>query len=117
MKISYNWLNEYIDLSISASKTAEKLTLLGLEVEEVETIGSGFDGFIVGDVISVRKHPNADKLSLCDVDLGTETVQIACGAKNVAAGQKVPVATVGATLPVPMENGEYLTIKKATLRG
>ncbi|PWN07529.1 phenylalanine--tRNA ligase subunit beta [Rhodohalobacter mucosus] len=117
MKISYNWLKEYIDLSLSAEETAEKLTLLGLEVEEIEHIGSGFEGFVVGDVINVRKHPNADKLSLCDVNLGSETVQIACGAKNVAAGQKVPVATIGSTLPVPMDDGRYLTIKKAKLRG
>ena len=117
MKISYNWLKEYIDLTLSPEETAEKLTLLGLEVEEIENIGSGFNGFVVGDVINVRKHPNADKLSLCDVDLGSGKVQIACGAKNVAPGQKVPVATIGSTLPVPMENGEYLTIKKAKLRG
>ena len=117
MKISYNWLKEYIDLDLSPEETADKLTLLGLEVEEIVNIGSGFDGFVVGEVKNVRNHPNADKLSLCDVDLGTDTVQIACGAKNVASGQKVPVATVGSTLPVPMDDGNYLTIKKAKLRG
>jgi phenylalanyl-tRNA synthetase beta chain len=117
MKISYNWLKEYIDLELSPNETAEKLTLLGLEVEEIQQIGSGFDGFVVGEVKNVRNHPNADKLTLCDVNLGSGTVQIACGAKNVAAGQKVPVATVGSTLPIPMDNGKYLTIKKAKLRG
>jgi phenylalanyl-tRNA synthetase beta chain len=117
MKISYNWLNEYIDLNLTPGETGEKLTLLGLEVEEIEQIGGGFDGFLVGEVLNVRKHPNADKLVLCDVNLGSKKVQIACGAKNVAAGQMVPVAPVGSTLPVPMENGEYLTIKKAKLRG
>lgn len=117
MKISYNWLKEYIDLELSAEEVADKLTLLGLEVEEVEEIGSDFEDFVVGYVKEVNSHPNADKLVLCQVDIGEETVQIACGAKNVASGQKVPVAKVGATLPVPMKDGSYLTIKKAKLRG
>lgn len=117
MKISYNWLKQYLDFDLTPEETNEKLTLLGLEVEEVETIGSDFDNFVIGHVKEVRPHPNADKLVLCDVDLGDETVQIACGAPNVAADQKVPVAKVGATIPVPMKDGSYLTIKKAKLRG
>ena len=117
MKISYNWLKEYIHTDLSSVEAAEKLTLLGLEVEEIAELGSDFDGFIVGEVLSVREHPNADKLTLCEVNTGHEAVQIVCGAKNVAAGQFVPVATIGATLPVPMKNGEYLTIKKTKLRG
>lgn len=117
MKISYNWLKQYLNFDLTPEETDEKLTLLGLEVEGAETIGSDFEHFVVGEVKEVRPHPNADKLVLCDVDLGDETVQIACGAPNVAANQKVPVAKVGATLPVPMEDGSYLTIKKAKLRG
>jgi phenylalanyl-tRNA synthetase beta chain len=117
MKISYNWLKQYLDFDLTPEETDEKLTLLGLEVEGAETIGSDFEHFVVGEVKKVRPHPNADKLVLCDVDLGDETVQIACGAPNVSANQKVPVAKVGATLPVPMEDGSYLTIKKAKLRG
>ncbi len=117
MKISYNWLKQYINTEISADEAADKLTLLGLEVEEVEEIGSDFEGFVIGEVLDVRSHPNADKLVLCDVNTGDETLQIICGAKNVAAGQKVPVATVGSTLPAPMDDGSYLTIKKAKLRG
>lgn len=117
MKISYNWLKQYLDFDLTPEETDEKLTLLGLEVEETETIGSDFEHFVVGKVKEVRNHPNADKLVLCDVDLGDETVQIACGAPNVAANQKVPVAKVGATIPVPMKDGSYLTIKKAKLRG
>ncbi len=117
MKISYNWLKEYIQTDLIPAEAEEKLTLLGLEVEEVEEIGSDFEGFVVGEVLDVRNHPNADKLVLCDVNTGEETVQIVCGAKNVAAGQKVPVATVGSTLPAPMDDGSYLTIKKAKLRG
>jgi phenylalanyl-tRNA synthetase beta chain len=117
MKISYNWLKQYLNINITPEETAEKLTLLGLEVEEIEEIGSDFEGFVAGEVLTVREHPNADKLVLCDVNTGDEKVQIVCGAPNVSAGQIVPVAKVGATLPVPMKDGNYLTIKKAKLRG
>jgi phenylalanyl-tRNA synthetase beta chain len=117
MKISYNWLKQYLDFNLSPVQTEEKLTLLGLEVEEAENIGSDFEGFVVGDVLEVKSHPNADKLQICSVDIGDDKVQIVCGAKNVAEGQKVPVATVGSTLPVAMEDGSYLKIKKAKLRG
>lgn len=117
MKISYNWLKNYIRLSHTPEEVAEKLTLAGLEVEEIETVGSDFEGFVVGKVLDVKSHPNADKLQLCEVDNGEEDVQIVCGAKNVAAGQKVPVAKVGATIPVPLKDGSFLTIKKMKLRG
>ena len=117
MKISYNWLNEFIDLDLSPEETAEKLTLVGLEVETVESVGSLLDGVIVGEVLSVREHPNADRLRLCRVNLGDREVQIVCGAENVAKNQKVPVALVGTTLPVTLESGEPLTIRKAELRG
>jgi phenylalanyl-tRNA synthetase beta chain len=117
MKISYNWLKDYIKTDLTPVDVADKLTLLGLEVEEIEETGSDFEGLVVGKILNVRSHPNADKLTLCDVNTGEETVQIVCGAKNVAAGQLVPVATEGATLPLPMKNGEYLTIKKTKLRG
>ena len=117
MKISYNWLKDYIDIPLTPEETADKLTLLGLEVEEIDPIGSDLNGFVVGEVLTVKSHPNADKLQICDVNIGNESVQIVCGAKNVSSGQKVPVATVGATLPVPMKDGSFLTIKKAKLRG
>lgn len=117
MKVSYNWLKEFIDLPLSPEETAEKLTLIGLEVEEIESYGSSLEGVIVGEVLDVRAHPNADRLQICDVDLGDSKTQIVCGAKNVAAGQKVPVATVGSTLPIKLDDGSSLTIKKAKLRG
>lgn len=117
MKVSYNWLNEFIDLPLSPEETAEKLTLIGLEVEEIEEYGSSLDGVIVGEVLEVREHPNADRLQVCDVNLGDSKTQIVCGAKNVAAGQKVPVATVGSTLPIKLDDGSFLKIKKAKLRG
>ena len=117
MKISYNWLNEYINLKLSPEETAEKLTLIGLEVEEVTSYGNKLDGVVVGEVLEVKEHSNADRLVVCHVDIGYEQVQIVCGADNVAAGQKVPVATVGTTLPVETENGEPFTIREAKLRG
>ncbi|HEX6982711.1 MAG TPA: phenylalanine--tRNA ligase subunit beta [Balneolaceae bacterium] len=115
MKISYNWLKEFINLELTPEETAEKLTLIGLEVDELVSFGSKLEGVIVGEVLEVNEHPNADRLRLCNVDLGDETVQIVCGAPNVAAGQKVPVATVGSSLPT--DNDELFTIKKAKLRG
>ncbi|TYP95411.1 phenylalanyl-tRNA synthetase beta subunit [Fodinibius salinus] len=117
MKISYNWLNEFIDLDLSPEETAEKLTLIGLEVEEITSHGSQLEGVVVGEINEVKEHSNADRLQVCTVDTGSETVQIVCGADNVAAGQKVPVATVGTTLPIETENGEPFTIREAKLRG
>ncbi len=113
MFVSYKWLQEYVDLSnITAAELAEKITKSGIEVEGVELLNEGLKGIVVGHVVERVQHPNADKLSKCQVDLGGEApVQIICGAKNVAQGQKVAVATVGAVLP-----GNF-KIKKAKLRG
>jgi len=120
MKISYNWLKSFLpSLDKPAEETAAILTDIGLEVEKTEELlpGSGnYDGVIVGRVIEVKKHPNADKLSLTLVDLGDgEPVPIVCGAPNVAQGQKVPVATVGTTLKTI--KGETFKIKKSKIRG
>lgn len=117
MKISYNWLKEFIDLPLSPADTAEKLTLIGLEEEESFEYGSKLDGVVVGEVLETNQHPNADRLKVCKVNLGDETVQIVCGANNVAAGQKVPVATVGSTLPIKLDDGSFLKLRKAKLRG
>ena len=117
MKISYNWLTEFIDLDLSPKQTAEKLTLIGLEVDELSSFGSKLEGVVVGEILEVNEHPNADRLQLCIVNTGEETNQIVCGADNVAKGQKVPVATVGTTLPVETDNGEPFTIREAKLRG
>lgn len=113
MLVSYNWLKEFVDLSgITPQELAEKITRSGIEVEIVEALNKGISGIVVGKVVECNQHPNADKLNVCQVDLGEdETVQIVCGAKNVAAGQKVAVAKVGAVLP-----GNF-KIKKAKLRG
>jgi len=118
MKISCNWLKKYIDLSITPEEIAERLTLLGLEVEEMEQIGSDLEGVVVGEVLEATSHPNADKLKLCSVNIGKEEpVQIVCGAPNVAGGQKVPVATVNTTLPIVLPNGKPFKIKKSKIRG
>ncbi|MGB3780584.1 MAG: phenylalanine--tRNA ligase subunit beta, partial [Tunicatimonas sp.] len=102
MKISINWLRDFIDLPDSAEAIADKLTLSGLEVEGIEhydQITGGLAGLVIGEVLSVQPHPNADRLRLTSVDIGEENpLPIVCGAPNVAAGQRVVVATVGTTL-------------------
>ncbi|MDO6472082.1 phenylalanine--tRNA ligase subunit beta [Maribacter sp. 1_MG-2023] len=119
MKISYNWLKQFIQIEWESQKTGELLTDLGLEVEGVEkfeSVKGGLKGIVVGHVLSCEKHTNADKLNVTMVDIGIEApVQIVCGAKNVAAGQKVPVATIGTTLYTA--EGEAWTIKKGKIRG
>lgn len=118
MKISYSWLKEYIDLYESPEEIAQILTQIGLEVgslEEVETVKGGMKGLVIGEVISCEKHPNSDHLSKTTVNVGTgELLPIVCGAPNVAAGQKVVVATVGTNLYM---GDEEFTIKKSKIRG
>lgn len=118
MKISYNWLKEYINIDMDVDEVAQLLTDSGLEVdgiEEIETVKGGLKGFVIGEVKTCEQHPNADKLSKTTVDIGSgDFLPIVCGAPNVAAGQKVVVATVGTTL----YNGDNsFKIKKAKLRG
>jgi phenylalanyl-tRNA synthetase beta chain len=119
MTISYNWLKEYISIPESAEEIGQILTSTGLEVESVEpfeTVKGGLNGIVIGQVMTCTKHPNADKLSLTTVDVGAEKLlSIVCGASNVAAGQKVVVAKVGATL-YPT-TGEPFVIKAAKIRG
>ena len=119
MKVSLNWLKKYIDLDLNPDEISEILTAIGLEVEgqeEIETIKGGLQGIIVGHVTECVKHPGADKLSLCKVDVGLEEdLQIVCGAPNVGTGQKVLVATVGTTLYTA--EGEAWKIKKGKIRG
>lgn len=119
MKISYNWLNTLIDAKLSTEKIDELLTGTGLEVEGIEpynSIKGGLAGIVVGQVLTCAKHPNADKLSVTTVDVGGPApLPIVCGAPNVAAGQKVLVATVGCT--VHPTKGEPFEIKKSKIRG
>ncbi len=120
MKVSINWLKTYLQINEPTDKIAEMLTDLGLEVEGIETTGGlrgNLEGVVVGHVVECAKHPDADKLSLTQVNIGAaELVQIVCGAPNVRAGQKVPVATVGTTL-YPFGSDEPLKIKAGKIRG
>ena len=119
MKISYNWLKQFIKIDWDAEKTGELLTDLGLEIEGIEryeSVKGGLKGVIVGEVITCQQHANADRLKVTTVNIGGETpLQIVCGAPNVAAGQKVPVATIGTTLFTA--EGEAWQIKKGKIRG
>ena len=119
MKISYNWLKQFIKIDLKSEETAAILTDLGLEVETVEkfqSIPGGLEGVVVGHVLSCEKHPDADRLNITKVDLGDGIpVQIVCGAANVAVGQKVPVATIGTKLFD--KDGTSFEIKKGKIRG
>ena len=117
MNISYNWLKRYIALQDDAETVAKILTSIGLEVgtvETVETIRGGLRGLVVGEVLSCEAHPNSDHLHITKVNIGTEILPIVCGAPNVAAGQKVIVATIGTVL---YDGDQSFTIKKGKLRG
>jgi phenylalanyl-tRNA synthetase beta chain len=119
MKISLNWLKKYVDFNLEAEEVEKILSSIGLEVEameQVEKIPGGLKGVVVGHVVECVKHPDADKLSVTKVDAGTgELLQIVCGAPNVAAGQKVLLATVGTDLR--FSNGDEIKIKKSKIRG
>ena len=119
MKISYNWLKQFLKTDWTPEQTSDLLTDLGLEVEGVEvyqSVKGGLEGVVIGEVLTCIKHPNADKLKITTVNIGLENpLQIVCGAPNVAKGQKVPVATIGTTLYI--ENGESWIIKKGKIRG
>lgn len=112
MNVTLNWLKTYIDFALSPSELADRLTMLGIEVESVRQLGAELEGVVVGKIISIGPHPNADKLVLCQVDVGEAAArQIVCGAPNTREGMLAPVATIGTELP----NG--ITIKRAKLRG
>jgi len=119
MKISYNWLKQFIKIDWNAEKTGELLTDLGLEIEGIEryeSVKGGLEGIVVGEVLTCEQHPNADRLKVTTVNIGADApLQIVCGAPNVAAGQKVPVAIIGTTLYTA--EGEAWKIKKGRIRG
>ena len=119
MRISYNWLKQFIKLDWNSEDTSALLTDLGLEVEGVdkyESLKGGLEGVVVGHVLTCVQHSNADKLRVTTVDIGAEApVQIVCGAPNVAVGQKVPVATIGTKLYD--KDGNAFEIKKGKIRG
>lgn len=118
MNISYNWLKEYVAFNLTPQEVAEALTSIGLEtggVEEVQTIKGGLEGIVIGEVLTCEQHPNSDHMSVTTLNIGGESpIQVVCGAANVAAGQKVVVATIGTKL---YDGEESFTIKKSKLRG
>jgi len=100
MRVPLSWLAEYVDVGLTPEALAERLTLLGMEVKSVERTGTEWRNVVVGELLSVERHPRADRLSLTRVTVGTgEPLEIVCGATNIAAGQRVPVALPGAILP------------------
>ena len=111
MKVTYNWLKEFVDFDLNPSDLAEALTMAGLEVAAIEDLGARYEGCVVGRVLQVHTHPNADRLSVCRIDVGRGEVTVVCGAPNVAERQKVPVAMVGTRL------SEGQVIERATIRG
>lgn len=119
MKISYNWIKQFLKIDLPSAEVSDILTDLGLEVEIVEkyqSVKGGLEGVVVGHVLTCEKHPDADRLNITTVDLGEGTpIQIVCGATNVAAGQKVPVATIGTKLFD--KDGNEFEIKKGKIRG
>ncbi len=118
MKISYNWIKDYLKIDLEPEKVAQILTGIGLEIEGMDewvSVKGGLDGVVIGEVLTCKKHPDADKLSVTTVDIGGPVpIQVVCGAPNVAAGQKVPVATVGTKI---FKGDESLEIKKSKIRG
>ena len=117
MKVTLNWLKQYVDFNWSPEELTERLTMLGLEVEGVQKISGAFDGIVVAQVVSRDKHPNADKLSVCRVNDGNGERQIVCGAQNFKAGDKVPLILPGASLPPKPGEKEPFTIKVGKIRG
>ena len=99
MKISLKWLRDYVDADLPAKDLADRLTMAGLEVDAIEEAGPDFDGVVVAKILSVRPHPTSGKLHLCEVGTGDQILPIVCGAPNTHAGDLVPLAAVGATIP------------------
>ena len=114
MKVSLNWLKELVDINVSVKELADKFNIHSAEVEEFYSMAQATK-LVVGHVVEKIVHPNADKLSVCQVDIGGELSQIVCGAPNVAVGQKVPVATIGTILHT--NDGDSFAIKKGKIRG
>jgi phenylalanyl-tRNA synthetase beta chain len=119
MKVSQHWLKQYIPFKFTPEQFTEKLSMLGLEVESYEDLSKKYDKFLVGEVLERSKHPNADRLSVCKVNTGSSIQEVVCGAPNVAAGQKVAVALLGAVIPHNQhsDDGKPFVIERAKIRG
>ena len=119
MKVSQNWLKKFVEFDLPPDRLSEELSMLGLEIESYEDLSKKYEKFVVGEVVSKEKHPKADRLSLCKVDAGTSVLDIVCGAPNVAAGQKVAVALIGAVVPYNQHDpeGKPFVIQRTKIRG
>src|SRR5437870_1461992 len=115
MKVTLNWLKQYVNFDWSPEELRERLTMLGLEVEGMQKLSGEFEGVVVAQILSSEKHPNADKLSVCRVADGKGERQIVCGAKNFKVGDKVPLALPGTTMPTPAGSAPFV-IKVGKIR-
>jgi len=116
MKVSLKWLRDYVDIKLAPAELAEKLTMSGLEGKSIQTIGGAWDNVVIGEVIALNPHPNADRLKLATIELGTEQVTTVCGAPNIGLGQRVPFAHIGARL-IDAHTEESILLKPAKIRG
>jgi len=112
MKFTYSWLKEHLDTTASLDEVVERLTMIGLEIDKVHNRAEDLEGFVVGHVVAAEKHPDADKLTVCRVDNGSETVEVVCGAPNARAGLRGVFAPSGSTIP-----GTGITLKPTEIRG
>ena len=110
MKVTLNWLKSHVDFDFTAEELSHRLTMTGLEVDNMEVLGEGLDDVIVARLNDVKPHPDADRLTICEVDTGSDSVQVVCGAQNHKAGDLVALAQVGTVLP------EKIKIKKSKIR-
>src|SRR2546428_7312312 len=116
MKVTLNWLKQYVDFNWAPEELRERLTMLGIEVEATQKLSGEFEGIVVAQILASEKHPNADKLSVCCVADGQGERQIVCGAKNYKVGHKVPLILPGASLPAKPGEPPF-TIKVGKIRG
>ncbi len=116
MRVSLKWLRDYVDIALSARELGDRLTAAGLELNDIEHIGEAWDNVVIGEVVTLNPHPDADRLTLATVDLGAERFTVVCGAPNIGVGQRVPFARIGAKL-IDGRTGEATALKKARIRG
>jgi phenylalanyl-tRNA synthetase beta chain len=116
MKFSLRWLKDYVDITVPPKELSERLTMAGMEVKSIEALGGNWENMVVGEVLALDPHPNADRLKLAALDLGGRQVTVVCGAPNINVGQKVPFAPVGSQL-IDGHTGEVVTLKRVKIRG
>ena len=116
MRVPLKWLSEYVDVSLPPAELADRLTMAGLGTSGIEMVGENWGDVLVGHVLAVEQHPNADRLTLTTVDVGSEEITVVCGAPNLAAGQRIAFARAGAKLFDP-DTGHLETLKAARIRG